>query len=339
MTTKPPFIVAEMSANHLGDPRRAEAIVKAAAEAGADAIKFQTWKPDTMCLDRGYVIPHGPWQGRSLFELYRQAHTPWEWHEGLFDYARQLGLVPFSAAFDRESVDFLEGLGVDRHKVASFELTDIPLIAHMADTGKPLILSTGMADEQDLAAACIAATLRDDGAPRPTRGLTLLVCTSSYPAPEAEAHLRRLLEPHEVLDVPVDMGLSDHTLGPLAAVVATARGATYIEKHLTLSRADGGPDAGFSLEPPEFKDLVDQVRRAHALVGEWRWGPKPSESTELRRSLWVARDTRAGAALVLHENIRTARPARGLPPATDLAGKVAARDLTAGTPLTAEDLS
>lgn len=320
-----PFIVAELSANHLGSLDRALAVVGAAADAGADAIKLQTWAPDTMCLDRAYTIEQGAWRGHRLFDLYREAHTPWDWHPIIFDHARSKGLIPFSAAFDRESVDFLETLGVDRHKVASFELTDIPLIRYMASKGKPMILSTGMATIAEIDAALDASR----------RPVTLLRCTSAYPAKAADANLSNL---RDMASWPCFLGLSDHTLGIGVAVAATALGVTYIEKHLTLKRSDGGLDAGFSMEPDEFKAMVQACRQAAASIGVPSYGPGKHESTALRRSLWVTRDTPIGTKLEIGRNVATARPALGLPPSTDLTGKVASRTLWANTPLTQECL-
>ena len=317
-----PFIVAEMSANHLGSLERALAIVDAAADAGADAIKVQTWKANRMCIS-DYTLTHGPWAGQRLRDLYALAHLPWEWHPPIFARARERGLVPFSAAFDRESVDFLERLGVDRHKVASFELTDIPLISYMASKRKPMILSTGMATLAEIGAA--VQPCGED--------ITLLRCTSAYPAPASEARLQRNFAGIW------PWGLSDHTPGVGVAVAAVALGASMIEKHLTLSRADGGPDAGFSMEPREFKQLVVECRRAAEATlraDDLTYGPTASESTELRRSLWISRDVSAGEVLRLHDNVCTARPALGLAPATSLTNRRAARDLCAGEPLTLE---
>ena len=320
-----PFIVAEMSANHLGSLVRALKIVDAAADAGADLFKVQCWTRDTMCIDRTYTLTSGPWKGRKLFDLYREAHTPWEWLPAIFQRARDLGLIPFSAAFDRESVDFLESLGVDRHKVASFELVDLPLIRYMASKGKPMILSTGMATVDEIAAACAAAG--DDW-------ITLL-CTSAYPADASEAGLLTA----EVCWGGERWGLSDHTPGIGVACAAAALGASMIEKHLTISRADGGLDAAFSLEPAEFKQLVTECRRAAASIGEVKYGPTPGESTELRRSLWVKQHIQQGEFLELGRNVCTARPAKGLPCSTDLSGKRARWDLAAGVPLAAEMLA
>lgn len=326
-----PFIVAEMSANHLGNFNRALDIVQAAADAGADAIKFQTWTPGRMCIS-DYVLNHGPWAGRLLRDLYAEAHTPWEWHEPLFKFARNRGLIPFSAAFDRESVDFLETLDVDRHKVASFELVDLPLIRYMASKGKPMILSTGMATDKEIWSDAWLA-VRDSGNQLP---LTVLKCSSAYPADASSANLATYGNGRLAANL---WGVSDHTLGIGVAVAATALGATMIEKHLTLARADGGPDAGFSMEPHEFKQLVTECRRAAAAVGKASYGCGPGESTELRRSLWVKRDTFKGEMLRLHDNVCTARPALGLAPATNLSGRHAARDLRAGEPLTLECIS
>lgn len=320
MSSNSPFIVAEMSANHLGSIQRARDIIDAAADAGADAIKFQTWKPGTMCIS-DYVLDSGPWKGRKLRELYEESHTPWGWHAMLFSHARRRNLVPFSAAFDRESVDFLETLDVDRHKVASFELTDLPLIRYMASKGKPMILSTGMATEGEIDAACKAAGERHGF------DLTLLKCTSAYPADASHANL------HTCDDWGSSWGISDHSIGIGVACAAAALGATMIEKHLTLSRADGGPDAGFSMEPAEFKQMVVECRRAAAAIGEVKYGPGPSESTALRRSLWVARDISKGETLRLGDNVVTARPALGMHPDTPINGCRARHDLKAGRPL------
>ena len=321
-----PVIVAEMSANHLGSLARALEIVDAAADAGADCIKVQTWTPGRMCIDPHYKLHHGPWAGRRLADLYEQAFLPWEWHKPIFERARKRGLIPFSAAFDVAAVDFLETLGVDRHKVASFELTDLPLIRYMASKGKPMILSTGMATAEEIAAACFEATPQ----------VTLLKCTSAYPAPLGGMNLD-VIAGWRLIGYAA--GLSDHTLGHEAAVVATALGATMIEKHLTLSRSDGGPDAGFSSEPHEFKAMVTAVRNASLALGEVRYGPQPGEDTSLRRSLWVMRDIEEGESLRLGDNVVTARPALGVPPATPLEGRRAARFLRARTPLQAEYLA
>lgn len=317
-------ICAELSANHNGSLDRALAIVDAAAEAGADLFKVQTWAKDTMCVDRSYVIEHGTWKGRKLFDLYQEAWLPWEWHEPIFDRARKRGMIPFSAAFDMESVDFLEKLGVDRHKVASFELTDLPLIRYMASKGKPMILSTGMATEEEIELAVEATDVAE---------VILLKCVSSYPADASESNLMAATR----WSSGMQWGLSDHTMGIGVACAAAALGAAMIEKHLTLSRADGGPDAGFSMEPVEFKQMVTECRRAAASVGEVRYGPTKGESTALRRSWWAVRDIAVGEELTT-VNVRTARPALGLSPAIDVWQKRATRDIKANTPITADCL-
>lgn len=333
MSSNSPFIVAEMSANHLGSLRRAHQIVAAAAAAGADAIKFQTWKRDTLCISE-YVVEQGQWKGQALGGLYRRAWTPWAWHKDLFDHAREVGLVPFSAAFDRESVDFLETLDVDRHKVASFELTDLPLIRYMASKGKPMILSTGMATLPEIAAAMIAVETTPGHANVGGFGdITLLKCTSAYPADASDANLSTMQDLRGRY-----FGLSDHTLGIGVAIAAVALGASMIEKHLTLRRFDGGPDASFSLEPWEFEQLVTECRRAAAAIGEVKYGPGPSESTALRRSLWVARDISEGETLRLGDNVVSARPALGIHPDSPIDGCQARRDLRAGTPLTQDQV-
>lgn len=328
-------IVAELSANHLGSLDRALKIVDAAAEAGATHVKLQTWSPDTMCIDRSYTLQHGPWAGRILFDLYREAWTPWEWHKPIFDYARTLGLIPFSAAFDRASVDFLETLGVDRHKVASFELTDLPLIRYMASKGKPIIISTGMGTVYEIDSA-ILATTSYKGGEQHTVPVTVLKCTSAYPAPAIEANLTTMVDWQRR---GFKAGLSDHTMGIGVAVAAATMGATMIEKHLTLSRSDGGPDAGFSMEPAEFKQMVIECHRAVESMGILKFSPSQSESTSLRRSLWVSRDMKQGDNLVLGFNVVTARPELGMSPSTQLTGRVAKIDLAAGQPLLAEHLA
>lgn len=320
-------IAAELSCNHLGSLSRALAIVDAAAAAGADLFKVQVWEPDTMCVDKGYTLKSGPWEGRALFDLYREAWTPWEWLPDLFAYCRKVGMEPFGAAFDNASVDYLESLGVKRHKVASFELVDLPLIRYMVSKGKPMLLSTGMAETVDVWRAA-AVDWR--------AGVTTLLCASAYPADPRGMLRAGWISPDGDLPPWGDpWGLSDHSQGIGVAVAAAALGACYIEKHLTLSRADGGPDAGFSMEPHEFKAMVDACRQAQAAV-QPRTGTPKGEDRTLRRSLWVVKDTPAGQPLVLNDNVRTARPALGLPCDTRLTA--AARNLTAGQPLQAGDM-
>jgi pseudaminic acid synthase len=330
----PPFVIAEMSGNHNGSLDRALAIVTAAARAGAHALKLQTYTADTMTLDLrhgDFVIsdPGSPWHGQTLHELYRKAHTPWPWHEEIFRRCRELGLIAFSTPFDATAVDLLESLGVPCYKIASFENVDLPLIRRVAATGKPVIISTGMATEREIEEAVSAA--RDAGC----RELMLLKCTSSYPASPLESHLATIPHMRQRFGCPV--GLSDHTLGIGAAVAGVALGAVAVEKHLTLSRQDGGVDAGFSLEPEELAQLVRETRCAWEALGAVRYGPSEREKASLmfRRSLYVVRDMKAGDAFS-PENLRAIRPGRGLPPKylTAFLGKAVQRDTTKGTPLT-----
>lgn len=318
-------ICAELSANHNGSLARALQIVDAAADAGADLFKVQVWEPGTMCVGRGIVIHRGPWAGRKMFDLYEEAWTPWEWLPKLFEACRDMGMEPFGAAFDAKSVDYLEALGVKRHKVASFELVDLPLIRHMASKGKPVLLSTGMAARHEVQAAC-AAAMSVPHIP--------LACVSAYPARPEDVVLRYWP------NMFTEWGLSDHTLGCGVAAAAAALGACYIEKHLTLSRSDGGLDSGFSMEPAEFKLMVETCHQAHAASQHNKHRPKPEgENDTMRRSLWVVKDTPAGANLVLGDNVRTARPALGMPCHTPLDGKRAFKDLAAGSPLTLGDIA
>ncbi len=328
----PAFLVAELSANHGGSLARALETVHAAKEAGADAIKLQTYTADTLTLrsDRPeFTITNGPWAGRTLHDLYAEAHTPWAWHERLFTEAQGLGLPIFSTPFDASAVALLEALGAPAHKVASFELVDDGLLRHVAATGKPVILSTGMASRAEIDHA--VAMLRTGG----TTDLILLRCTSSYPAPDAAMHLRSIPALAAAYGVPI--GLSDHSMGTTAPVVAVTLGACLIEKHFTLSRADGGPDAHFSLEPAEFATLVREVRRTEAMLGENRFGAETAEegSIQFRRSLYAVANIRAGERFT-PTNIRSIRPGHGLPPRTldTLLGRIARRDIARATPLT-----
>jgi len=320
------MIVAEIAASHNGKLKRALKTIDAAAGAGATHVKFQTWWPGSMCIaDR--TIKSGPWAGRQMRDLYADAYTPWKWHEHLFEHAKQRGLIPFSTPFDRASVDFLETLGCPIYKVASFEITDLPLIRYIASKGKPMIISTGMATELEIADA-YAATW---GAAT----VTMLRCVSSYPAPAEDYNLQTMIEGL----AGCKYGLSDHSMTSEAAVIATALGASVIEKHLCLSRADGGPDAGFSLEPHEFAEHVQAIRRTQAIIGKVQYGPMPSEvdSLQFRRSIWVKEDIAAGS-VITEENICTARPNEGLAPKywQDVIGKRMLADVSRGTPLTAE---
>ncbi len=329
----PPLVVAELSGNHNGSLDRALAIVEAAARAGAHAVKLQTYTAETMTLDlaeREFVItdPGSLWMGRSLFDLYREAHTPWEWHEPIFSRCCELGLLCFSTPFDATAVDFLDGLGVPAYKIASFENTDLPLIRKTAATGKPLIISTGMATLAELDEAVRVA--REAGC----RDLVLLKCSSAYPADPADSNLATIPHLADLFGVPV--GLSDHTPGIGAACVAVALGAVLIEKHLTLSRAEGGVDAAFSLEPAELAVLVEETRRGAASLGGIHYGPTATEKKSLvfRRSLYVVENMRAGD-LFSESNLRAIRPGFGLPPKylDAFIGKKVIRDVSRGTPL------
>jgi len=308
----PPFVIAEMSGNHNQSLDRALTIVEAAAAAGAHALKIQTYTAETMTLDLrepGFVIedPASPWHGRSLHDLYEEAHTPWEWHAPIFERARSLGMIPFSTPFDDTAVDFLETLRPEVYKIASFELTDLPLIQRVAKTGKPMILSTGMATVAEVDEA--VRTAREAGCP----GVILLKCTSTYPATPEDSNLATL--PHMRAMLGCEVGLSDHTAGIGAAVCSIAFGATVIEKHFTMRRSDGGVDSVFSLEPEEMKALVEESLRAWKAIGAVRYGPTAREKSSLqfRRSIYVTRDLAAGDTLS-REDIRIIRPGFGLPP-------------------------
>lgn len=328
----PVYLVAELSANHAQDLACARDLVRAAAAAGADAVKLQTYTADTITLDcQGdpFRIRSGtPWDGALLHDLYRSAEMPWEWHEELFTLARSLGLTGFSSPFDPTAVDLLERLAVPAYKVAAFELVDLPLLRYIARTGKPMILSTGMATFEEIAEACTA--IRAVG-PVP---LALLRTSSAYPADPGEMDLRTIPDLAERFGVVA--GLSDHTLGMAVPVAAVTLGAHIIEKHLTLSRAQGGPDSAFSLEPDEFAAMVEAVRTAEAAGGTIRYGPTAGERASLpfRRSLFVVRDVQAGERLTAG-NVRSIRPAAGLHPRhlDQVLGRRATRDIPRGTPL------
>lgn len=326
----PPYVIAELSGNHNGELARALRLIEVAKEAGADAVKLQTYTADTITIDHDgpeFRIEGGLWHGRRLHELYREAHTPWDWHPALFEHARKIGITCFSSPFDPTAVDFLQSLGAPAFKIASFEIVDTPLIAVAARTGKPLIVSTGMANAAEIADAVAAA--RGAGA----GGLALLHCVSGYPTPASQANLARIAALAAKFDCPV--GLSDHTLGVEVAIASVACGACIIEKHFTMARSEGGPDAAFSLEPNELAQLVAGVRTAHEALGSADYGLADSEKASVifRRSLYVVRDVAAGEAFT-SENVRSIRPGNGLPPKhlPDILGRAAARAISRGTP-------
>ncbi len=328
-----PFIIAEMSGNHNQSLEKALKIVDLAAEAGVDAVKLQTYTADTMTLDihTGEFFIESEtslWKGRSLYELYKEAYTPWEWHEAIFARCRERGLLASSSPFDETAVDFLETLNVPAYKIASFENVDIPLIKKVAATGKPIIISTGMATIAELDEAVQA--VRSQGNDQ----IILLKCTSTYPATPEHSNLRTIPHMRELFGV--EVGLSDHTLGVGTAVAAVALGATVIEKHFTTSRAEGGVDAAFSLEPHEMAMLVQETERAWLSIGHVHYGPTIAEKPSLahRRSLYVTKDLRAGDVLT-KENVRAIRPGYGLSPKyyDVILGKVVKTDVKKGTPL------
>jgi pseudaminic acid synthase len=328
-----PFIIAEMSGNHNQSLERALEIVDAAAKAGAHGLKIQTYTPDTMTIDldeREFHIsdPNSLWAGTSLYKLYGEAYTPWEWHESIFDRARKLGMVPFSTPFDDTAVDYLENLDVACYKIASFENTDLPLIRRVGATGKPLIISTGMATVAELDETVLAA--RESGC----KELILLKCTSTYPATAENTNI--LTIPHMRQLFGCEVGLSDHTLGVGVSVASVALGATVIEKHFTLDRADGGVDSVFSMEPSEMAQLVAETERAWKSLGQVSYGPTAAEkkSIQFRRSLYVVKDLKAGDVLT-RENVRAIRPGFGLPPKylEHVLGRTVGKDLKRGTAL------
>lgn len=334
----PPLVIAEMSGNHNQSLARALAIVDAAAEAGAHALKLQTYTADTITLNvRGgdfEIRDQGSlWAGQNLHDLYTKAHTPWEWHGPIMDRARQHGMLCFSSPFDESAVDFLEGLDVPAYKIASFENNHLPLIRKAAATGKPLIISTGMASLGELEQAVAAA--REAGC----RDLVLLKCTSTYPATPANTNIRTIPHLREMFGCQV--GLSDHTMGVGVAVAAVALGATVIEKHFTLTRSEGGVDSDFSLEPQELAALVEESERAWQALGEVRYGPTEVEKASLvfRRSIYVAADIAEGEIFTT-ENLRIVRPGHGAPPylLEQLLGRSAKRSYQCGTPLNLDQL-
>lgn len=328
-----PFVIAEMSGNHNHSLERALEIVESAAKSGAHALKIQTYTPDTMTLDldeREFHIddPKSLWAGTSLYKLYAAAYTPWEWHKPIFDRAAELGLIAFSTPFDDTSVDFLESLNVPCYKIASFENTDLPLIRRVASTGKPLIISTGMANLAELDETVRAA--REAGC----RDLILLKCTSTYPTSPENTNILTIPHMRKMFDC--EVGLSDHTMGTGVSVASVALGATVIEKHFTLSRADGGVDSAFSMEPDEMSSLVTETERAWQAMGKVSYGPTEAEkkSLQYRRSLYVTKDLKAGDVLT-SANVRAIRPGLGLPTKyiETLLGKKVNRAIPRGTAL------
>lgn len=326
-----PYVVAEMSANHLGSLERALRIVEVAKQAGAEAVKLQTYTADTITIDHdgpGFRIEGGLWDGRTLYDLYREAATPYDWHEVLFHKARELGITMFSSPFDPAAVDFLEDLGCPAYKIASFEMVDLPLIRYAAATGKPMIISTGMASLEEIGEAVEAA--RSGGC----RDLALLHCVSGYPTPADEINLRTI--PDLACRFGVVVGLSDHTCSRTVPIAAVAAGAVILEKHVTLSRQEGGPDSQFSVEPPELEEIIGGCRTAYRALGSVTYERVPSERANavFRRSLYVVENMNAGD-IITSRNVRSIRPGLGLPPKYlgEVLGKVISRAVPRGTPL------
>ena len=325
------FIIAELSANHGHKKKIAIESIRAAKRAGANAIKLQTYTADTLTIDcdnEYFTINEGLWKGRTLYDLYKEAHTPWEWHEELFRVAKEEGLICFSTPFDKTAVDFLEQFNPPIYKIASFEIQDIPLIEYVASKGRPVIMSTGIAELEDIELA--VKTCRDAG----NNNIILLKCTSSYPAPIEEANLATIPDFKERFGV--EVGLSDHTLGIVAPVVAVSLGARVIEKHFILDKSIGGPDASFSLDEKEFAEMVTAVRQAEKAVGKvtYELTEKVKASRKFSRSLFVVKDIKAGEAFT-EENVRSIRPGYGLHPKflKDIIGKIAKENIKKGTPL------
>ncbi|MCE8002220.1 pseudaminic acid synthase [Billgrantia ethanolica] len=328
---QPPYIIAELSANHNGKLETALRIIEEAKKAGADAIKLQTYRPDTITLDcdsDDFKIKGGLWDGRTLYELYEEAHMPWEWHEPLFARALELGITIFSSPFDTTAVDLLEGLGAPAYKIASFEAVDLPLIEYVAKTGKPMIISTGMADAEEIQEAIDAA--RGAGC----KQLAILHCVSGYPAPAEDYNLRTI--PDMIERFGLVTGLSDHTLDNTTAITSVALGASLIEKHFTLDRNGGGPDDSFSLEPKELAELCRDSKTAWSAMGKVDYGRKSSEqgNAQFRRSLYFVEDLKAGD-VITETSIRSVRPGFGVAPKklSSLVGKKVKKDVKANTPV------
>ncbi len=330
------FIIAELSANHNGNIETALKTIKAAKRAGADCIKLQTYTPDTITLDSkkdDFLIKGTIWEGKNLYELYQEAYTPWEWHKALFDAATEEGLICFSSPFDKTAVDFLEELNIPAYKIASFEITDIPLIEYTASKGKPLIISTGIAEQEDIELALDACHRMGNN------DIALLKCTSSYPAPIEEANMimvKDLAERYDVIS-----GLSDHTMGSTVPIVATAMGAKIIEKHFILDKSIGGPDASFSMDEQEFTEMVQAVREAEKAIGkvDYSLTAKQKKGREFSKSLYAVKDIKIGEKFT-NENVRSVRPGFGLHPKylKDIIGEDARRSFEKGDRLSKEDL-
>ena len=332
--SNPPYIIAEMSANHNGDIETAKHIIARAKLAGAHAVKLQTYTPDTITMDSDasdFQIKGGLWDGRTLYELYEEAHLPWDWHRPLFDEARRLRISIFSSVFDSTAVDLLEELGAPAYKIASFEAVDLRLIEYTARTGKPMIISTGMANEEEIQEAVGAA--KSGGC----KELAILHCVSGYPAPASDYNLRTLVDMAKKLDVVT--GLSDHTLDNTTAIASVALGASVIEKHFTLDRSGGGPDDSFSLEPEELEQLCRSSVVAFEALGTVDYGRKSSEqgNVQFRRSLYFEHDLKAGS-VIGPEDIRSIRPGLGLPPREwdKVIGRKVVKDVRKATPVTNE---
>lgn len=333
---QPPYIIAELSANHNGKLETALRIIEEAKKAGADAVKLQTYRPDTITLDcdsDDFKIKGGLWDGRTLYELYEEAHMPWEWHEPLFARARELGITIFSSPFDTTAVDLLESLGAPAYKIASFEAVDLPLIEYVAKTGKPMIISTGMADAEEIQEAIDAAL----GAG--CQQLAILHCVSGYPAPAKDYNLRTI--PDMIERFGLVTGLSDHTLDNTTAITSVALGASLIEKHFTLDRNGGGPDDSFSLEPKELGELCRDSRTAWSAMGKVDYGRKSSEqgNVQFRRSLYFVKNLKAGE-MITEDAVRSVRPGFGMSPKNlnSILGKVVKSEVTAGRPVKKENL-
>ena len=328
----PPYVIAELSANHNGKLETALRIVEEAKKAGADAVKLQTYKPDTItlnCDSEDFKIRGGLWDGRTLYELYEEAHMPWDWHKPLFEHARKQGITIFSSPFDNTAVDLLEDLNAPAYKIASFEAVDLPLIKYAASTGKPMIISTGMADAEEIQEAIDAA--REGGC----KQLAILHCVSGYPAPAEDYNLRTI--PDMIERFGLVTGLSDHTLDNTTAIASVALGASIIEKHFTLDRSGGGPDDSFSLEPREMTALCQGAKTAWSALGKVDYGRKSSEqgNVKFRRSLYFVKDMKAGD-VITEDCVRSVRPGFGLPPKHlgSILGKRVKKDLVINTPIT-----